>query len=411
MRKRVAVRWGIAGGIAAAALGHLGYWYLPRERGAVSPSPEAAALLADRGSPGAVWIAFPHQNLGRLERFVGDAGAWGALVVGRDRGGSRDRGEAERVPRFGPFVTPPSSELVLTLPVSGELPRALVRAYPSVARLARAAGRLAGNPWLSGGAIEEDGSTRTVEWDGDLWLYGGPGEAVASPLELPATEPAPLALLRTATRLGPLPPGTYRLLRDEEGLELRLGGRLEQHPRLPEGPDRPVVLLIERSARRHLSMLLIWGEDGVAPPFPASASIVRRGTPRPRLAGEELLRLAGRKPKRELVEGYEISGLSTREVERARGLLPELLALSSQPASARAVAIVDPARLLGIARRLSDGFAAFPLAALFGVDPERWTELLGPWEQCGTVALVVSKQADAARVWLCPPAAPSPPSR
>jgi hypothetical protein len=147
----------------------------------------------------------------------------------------------------------------------------------------------------------------------------------------------------------------------------------------------------------------------LVPPFPAAASIVRRGASRPRLPGEELLRLAGRKPKREIVEGLEISGLSMREVERARGLLPELLALSSRPPDARAVAVVDPAALLGIARRLTDGFAAFPLAALLGLDPTRWTELLGPWEECGAMALVVSKRGDAARAWLCPPAGPSPP--
>ncbi len=396
MQKRVAVRWGVAVGVVAVALGHLGYWYLPRERSGRDPSPEAMALLADPGASLAVWIAYPHQNLGRLERFVGDAAAWGALLSGRDREA------AERLPRFGPFVAPPASELALALPDGGKEPGALVRTYTTVALLAKAAGRLAGNPWLAGGTVGA-GPGRTVAWDGELWRYGLPADRSGPPFGLVAHESSLLALVRTDRPLGPLPAGTYRLVRDELGLELRLGEVLEVEPRLPDGPDRPAALLIERPARRQLSMILIWEDEGVIPPFPAAASIIRRGSPRPRLPGEELLRLVGRRPQRETVDGLEISALSGRELERARRLLPELQALASSPANARAVAIVDPPGALRVARRLEEGFSAFPLAALLGADPKRWLELLGPWEGCGPMALVVSMREDAARVWLCPP--------
>jgi len=400
MRKRVAVRWGVAVGAAAAALAHFAYWYLPRERSASSPSPEALELLADPGATAAVWIAYPHQNLGRLERFVGDAAAWGALLSGRDGDA------AARLPQFGPFVAPPSSELAVALPPDGE-PRAALHAYRSVALLARAAGSLAGNPWLAGGPVG-DRPDQVVAWQGDLWRYGGPVARDGRAVDLGAPETALLAVVRADREHGPLPAGTYRLVRDELGPELRLGRVLEAAPALPAGADRPVALLIERPARRQLTMILIWEEEGVVPPFPAAASVVRRGSPRPHLPGEELLRLAGRKPKRETVDGLEISALSGRELERARRLLPALQALSSNPASARAVAMVDPAGALRVARRLEEGFSAFPLAALVGADPKRWIELLGPWEGCGPMALVVSRRGDAARAWLCPPAPATP---
>lgn len=396
MRKRVAMRWGIAVGAVAAALGHIAYWYLPRERGARSPSPDALELLADPGATAAVWIPYPHQNLGRLERFVGDAAAWGALLSGRN-------GEAAaRLPQFGPFVAPPSSELAAALPPDRGDPRVALHAYRSVALLAKAAGSLAGNPWLAGGAVG-DRPDQVVAWRGDLWRYGRPERRGGRPVELGSEDSALLAVVRADRAHGPLPGGTYRLVRDELGPELRLGRLIDAALGLPDGDDRPVALLIERPARRQLTMVLIWEEEGVVPPFPAAASIVRRGSPRPRLPGEELLRLAGRKPKRESVDGLEISALSGRELERARRLLPALQALSSNPASARAVAIVDPPGALRVARRLEEGFSAFPLAALLGSDPRRWIELLGPWESCGPMLLVVSKRQDAARAWLCPP--------
>ena len=396
MKKRIAVRWGIAAGALAAALGHFAYWYLPRERTGPPPSADGFELLADPEAGTAVWVAYPHQNLGRLERFVGDVATWVTVVAGRDRS------EAEDLPRFGPFVAPPSSELAVAIDGTAQSPRAVVRAYPTVSLVARAAGRLAGNPWLAGGALE-DGSG-AVEWDGDLWRLGR-RSAERPPFEPASGEGSPLALYRTAASFGPMPPGTYRLLRGEDGLELRMGERLGARPELPAGDDRPALLLIERDERlRHLSMILVWEDDGIAPPFPAAASVVRRGTPRPKLPGEDLLRLAGRKPKRATVEGLEVSGLSNREVERAKGLVPELLALASKQPGTRTVAIVDPAAVLRVTRRLEDGFAAFPLAALVDLDPTRWRELLAPWEECGPLALVVAKRGEAARVWLCPAA-------
>jgi hypothetical protein len=405
MRKRVAIRWGLAAGAAAAALAHAAYWYLPRERPGQPPSPEALELLADPAAAGAIWIAYPHQNLGRLERFVGDVAAWGALLAGRERGPSA------ALPRIGPFVAPPATELALALPAHEAGPVALARLYPSAALLARTAGRLARNPWLAGGAVEAGGAARTVAWDGSLWRLARPSSAGERPARPPAAEPGILALLRTGREVGPLPAGTYRLLRGDDGLELRLGRRLEQRPALPESSDPPAALLIERGGRRRLALVLVWEEEGVVPPFPAAAAIVRRGSPRPRLPGEDLLRLAGRKPKRRAAEGLEITALSERELERAAALLPALAGSAALAPNLRTAAVVDPAAALRIARRLTDGFEAFPLAALVGGDPARWAELLAPWERCGPMALAVARQGAAARAWLCPararPAAPA----
>lgn len=154
-------------GLLAAMLGivgHVWYWYLPRERSARPEVDDAAyRLLEDSGHRWRVWLPFPHQNLGALER---------SLPQDADLA-------ASRFPRFGGFRVPPSRELTLawTPATSGEPERWQVaaRIYPLIAALSRASGKLAGNAWLGGGriplgALGGDLEGR-VRWRGTLWTF------------------------------------------------------------------------------------------------------------------------------------------------------------------------------------------------------------------------------------------------
>ena len=86
--------------------------------------------------------------------------------------------------------------------------------------------------------------------------------------------------------------------------------------------------------------------------------------------------------------------------ERLRRLAPMIDRLLVAAESARMIAVVDPAAATEVARRLSDRFADTPFAALAGIDPRRWLELLAPWEGCGEMALVVGGPGEGTRAWL-----------
>jgi len=180
-------RWlalGTAAAVAVLALAaHLAWSYLPRVRpGRPAPGGLAARLLtsADFGRPDAagpsvvLWVAYPHQNLAALERALGEEDSE------RDRflaAAARLGGLPElELPRFGPFAAPPSRELVAVSDPEGRRVLVAARVYPTVAVLARLAGAVAGNPWLSGGEVDAFGGTAEVAWDGLLWTVGTVGE-------------------------------------------------------------------------------------------------------------------------------------------------------------------------------------------------------------------------------------------
>ena len=67
MRKN-ALKFIAAGVVMLLILGHWAWWYRPRAR-AEAPQPDStvAALLSEEGYRLAVWMPYPHQNLGYLE--------------------------------------------------------------------------------------------------------------------------------------------------------------------------------------------------------------------------------------------------------------------------------------------------------------------------------------------------------
>jgi hypothetical protein len=222
--RRIAV---IAGAVVLAALlaAHVVYWYVPRERAVVprlgaggGAAPAEAGGAAGEGAGEAageplrvlaagayevcVWVPYPHQNLGALAAAIGDlqdvVGAAARLSSGEGGEGSAPRPrEPEEAPTFGPFEVPPASEMVACSDLAGGRLRVVARIYPALAVVAKLAGRVAGNPWLAGGAA---GSTR-IAWRGRRWTVTAGPEAP----RLPAAPHAPAAPPATAAA-APAPP-------------------------------------------------------------------------------------------------------------------------------------------------------------------------------------------------------------
>jgi hypothetical protein len=268
--------------LLALALGHVAWWYWPRERAAApDPASATARLLAAGDYDLCTWIPYPHQNLGALARATGDFPR--VLAAATRLAGSSAPDELRT---FGPFLVPPASELVACADLAGGRLRIAARVYPTLALVARLAGRLADNAWLAGGEV---GRLR-VDWQEGLWVVsagepgaageagGGPtiggGEggaagpggraaagsgrntaagpgAAAAPSAGSALSnlPAGLALARLARPLRGLPAGTYVLRRMGADLDLE---RIEEGsgaaiPDLGPGP-RPALLVASRAA-------------------------------------------------------------------------------------------------------------------------------------------------------------------
>ena len=160
-RHRVAGQWVLVVAVLLA-LGHLLFWYWPRERSARPQVDDAPyRLLGDDGYRWRLWLPYPHQNLGALEKNLkleAVPALWGS-----------------ELPRFGFFRLPPSRELTIAWnPAdreSEESLAAVARVYPLLAGISRIAGRLASNPWLSGGPVRLGERVGEVWWQGTLWTF------------------------------------------------------------------------------------------------------------------------------------------------------------------------------------------------------------------------------------------------
>jgi hypothetical protein len=408
VRRRVGVACGLAAGVLAASAAHVFYWYLPRERGG-QPSPEARTLLLDPAWSDAAWIAYPHQNLGRLERQVGDLRAWLALL--RGAAGAA----AEQVPSFGPFVVPPASELVVARDARGGELRAMARVYPAVGLLARAAGRIARNPWLGGGEVGLGRRGRArVSWRDGCWLLESDRESVTragSEIETAGIETAdgePRALIRLGEAVEPLPAALYRLVRADRGLELRLGPASTSEPmRLDRAESAPAAWMVESNERVPLRALVLWDEEGAIPGFPAAATLARGVRPRSP-PGADLLRMAGRRLERRQAAGLEIRATTAGEADRAAILAPALAAAVDARPGLRWAAGADVARLGRLSERLARRFAALPIARLAGFDPARIAAALVAAEDCGVSRLELRGAPERLRWQLCPGSEPAP---
>lgn len=404
MRRRV---WSLAL-LAVGALLAGGHWlahYAARERAAPLPAAGgAAALLADPAYPVRLWIAHPHQNLGALEERIGDLDGWLA-AVGRLAGV-----EWPLLARFGPFVVPPAGELALGFDPASRRGVAVARLHPAVAALARAAGAVAGNPWLAGGAVPAGDGAAEVAWRGREWVLrtGGapmPGTAAPAAGEVPAI--ARLVLGDGLQDRG-LPPGAYRLERADGELWLRAAAEVPRPvPGIPRLSRPGLALFLAETGPAGSRAFGLWRGEGRTPD---AAVLAAGGAEAWSLPGEGLLRLAGRGLREGEGSGWRAHGYSRRAVaaglEAAAEMAPTLAALG--PEGGRVV-WADPSALATLARDLADLLTALPLAGRG--EAARWRDLataLAPLAPCREAAArlpAVSAGEGAPALLLCGPGA------
>lgn len=357
------LRWLLPAVVLAACVAHVGWWYWPRPHRA-SPRGLPAALLSDSRLADAVWVAYPHQNLARLEGRAGDIGelaAHAATLLGA---------EPPALPRFAFWPVPPARALAWARSGDGEAEIVVLEPYPVVRWLARAAGRLAGNPWLAGGAVDEDPAAGRVSWQSGTWIFergstflssnssGGvqtraerlreaareqrsfaaPEESRKARLREAAREQRPfvapegsrkaLAWVRVGAGHPPWPVGLYRLQTVRQGVELTHG------PAFGEGTAAAIRQLRDRSV-----LIAVGAGDGgagaVALVRPTAsrtglqlpgAVLVERGDSGLELPGARLLEGIGVRPHEGDEGGYRIRSWDRGSLalgsELVRGLRP-----------------------------------------------------------------------------------------
>lgn len=357
---------------AAAIFGHLWYWYRPRPRPAVpkADSPVASLLASDR-YPAVLWLPYPHQNLGALtpdteayEAYLGSC----ARLVGLP---------APVLPSFGGFAVVPSHEIVLASDDEGRRFVVMARVYPSLARFARLAGRVSGNPWLAGGRVVVRGEPADVRWDGDTWIVrdadAAPLAAVPTPSVPTEANPASLAVLALHGAVDPFPAGRYRLDVAPDGVAVRSESAVPepvwQRARAVHRPD--LVLLVgagggaDRSVRARA--LAIFAQARESTDLPRAVSFNEQGESlvgRPwEVPGEDLAALAGGL-KRERAGVWDVASLGRSGLRAALELRPRLDPLLGHEAATEGVSwllVSDLGNTLVEVERIADLLESIPL--------------------------------------------------
>ncbi len=319
--------------IAGLLAAHLLYWYAPRLRpGTPRPGSLPARLLASDEFPVALWVPFPHQNLGHLEKST--AGEEGVLEAAARLAGL----PAPRFPGFGPLAMPPASELVFAADESGERFALAAEVYPGLALFAKLAGRLASNPWLLGGELSVDGRRVEIAWQGNVWSVASPGLPRLDAGREVGEEEASLLIAEVRQASPPLPAGRYRLTLGDGLLEVR-----SETPPPELGPDEDrlrelraflVVLAGEREALGEPTQAMaFFSADGGVSSFdhegstyelPGMASIYPTGTDRWSLPGEKLLKWTGREIRQAELGEWSVAALDASSFERAGELVAHL---------------------------------------------------------------------------------------
>ncbi|HZF10578.1 MAG TPA: hypothetical protein VFE33_17470 [Thermoanaerobaculia bacterium] len=405
-----------------ALAGHIWYGYLPRPRPAVpDPADLPGQLLASGAYDACFWIPYPHQNFAAFARLLPDAEGFLAAAA------RLAELPPPELPGFGPFAVPPASEITACSDRAGQGFRVAARIYPVLSWVAKAAGRLAGNPWLAGGTVEQEKRTVRVAWQGSLWTVesGSPAPFPATPAATPATAAAspPPALAAIAFRapVSSFPAGTYRLRQDPaaQGMVLALDGSPAAPPALPGGSNpggaggiRPVLLVASAPGDRTPAALALF-ENVVAGSLELPGAAVfspQGGRQRWSLPAQSLMDLvAGRLPRGNAA-GWEMVALDAASLRQAEALAPGLAqlvlpgvagasgppGLPGTPPRLRLGLWIDPPRALAIVSRLRKALEAIPF-----LDPQqvrRWRDaetVLTPLARCGQAALAAASPPEA----------------
>lgn len=164
-----------------------------------------------------IWLPFPHLNLAYLKESVEDSDlVLGALsrLAGFD--------SPRELPTFGPFPLPPARDLVFAMGANEDHLRLEARVDPLVVVISRLAGKVAGNPWLSGGEIETANGTVKVEWSGTRWIASRGAPAPGDSRADFRLQDAALGAVVLSRASPPLPAGTFVLRRIGSTLEMAL---------------------------------------------------------------------------------------------------------------------------------------------------------------------------------------------
>jgi hypothetical protein len=386
--------------LLGGAVAHIVYWYLPRERAvALDRSSPLAGLLEDGSYGACVWIPFPHQNLGALAKAVGN---WEEVVgAGARLAGARDTAE---VRTFGPFAVPPSDEMVACTDRSGGRMRIAAHVYPGLGMLARFAGRLASNPWLSGGEV---GKLR-VSWEKGVWSVAGGAEGPpvsSAPDSSGAPPPPALAILRVGATFSELPAGTFRLThRGDDFLLNRDDSPAASLPALPKPLPALVAFLdpgADGAAGAHGPTALAlfphsdsqwngsFGRRQVRVELPGVAVLHPTGSSGWRLPGGTVSRLLSGAPLQATVDQWTVQALDRGALQQASALVPSLEAVRAEGHGFTIAVWADPNAALGVVSRVRQGLEAFPFTSRSQLRQWRdWESLIGAFRPCGQLALL-----------------------
>ena len=398
-------KWGLVGLAAlVAAAGHVGWWYWPRERSAVPDRADVPARMVAAGAWDAcLWIPYPHQNLGALAEELDDAQSFFASVA-------RLSGSAEpSMPAFGPFAVPPARELAACADRSKERLRVSARVYPGLALVAKLAGRVAGNPWLAGGAVEVSDRPASVSWEGTLWTV-----ETGAPVAIPETGWAPagpaLGAFHLARPEASFPAGIYALAHGEKAFDVTLeGSRFPEKAPFDPGrlPERPILLVVAGEEPGNPAAALAFYEGKGSLGLPSGVLFHPPKRARWDLPGGGIGGLlADRLPHGESA-GWEMVALDEKSLERGEALAPALARLAppegqENPGTQVRMAVwLSPEPALGVVARMRAGLEKFPLALPSDVQPWRdWETVLTPAARCDRAALWSTAEPQAFRVRL-----------
>jgi hypothetical protein len=371
----------LASGLAA---GHLACWYLPRyHSGQPRPGYLPAQLLASDAFSFAVWMPYPHQNLGLLGRAAAGGGATGELAPALARLAGLPQ---PSLPRFGAFEVPPATEIAFAADEGGERFALVAEVYPVVAAFAKLAGRLAGNAWLRGGVLDVDGRRVEVAWHGRVWTVASPG--LPSLDAAPAAAGAPsLAIAEVRRAVAPLPAGRFDLTRRGGDLVLASAGAGAARRDLEELDPAALGLFLlvatgpSKTLEKPTQAMAFFLTDerekaGTSTSYelPGMASVYETGGRRWTLPGEGLLDLAGRQVRQREIGPFSVAALDGESLQRVQELMPRLAPIARPRARDQLVwgLWLDLEGGFGEVRRIADVLAEIPIAPRR--HQERWRD-------------------------------------